>query len=73
MITNFIPSFSTQKEDRKWANAGMVASVIDGNSALDIQQRVEDAGFSGVVVTPLGGDRVFLHCNDGEDIWQVFN
>lgn len=21
----------------------------------------------------MGGDRVFLHCNGGEDIWQVFN
>jgi hypothetical protein len=21
----------------------------------------------------MGGDRVFLHCNDGEDIWKVFN
>ena len=34
---------------------------------------MEDVKFSNVVVTPMGGDRVFLHCNDGGDIWQVYN
>jgi len=38
-----------------------------------MQQRIEDAGFVHVVATPMGGDRVFLHCNDRRDIWQVFN
>jgi hypothetical protein len=47
LITKFIPSFSTREEDRKWENAGMVVSVIVGDSALAIQQRVKDAGFSG--------------------------
>lgn len=39
----------------------MVASVLEGDSTLSLQQRVEDAGFMSVVVTPMGGDRVFLH------------
>ncbi|CAG9768404.1 unnamed protein product [Ceutorhynchus assimilis] len=51
----------------------MIARVIAGDSALDLQQRVEDAGFPNVVVTPMGGDRVFLNCSGDEDIWQVFN
>jgi len=51
----------------------MVASVLVGDSTLALQQRVEDAGFQYVVVTPMGGERVFLHCTDGEDIWHVFN
>lgn len=40
---------------------------------LALQQRLEDAGFNYVVVTPMGGDRVFLHCIGAEDIWHVFN
>jgi hypothetical protein len=40
---------------------------------LALQQRVEDAGFHYVDVTPVGGDRVFLQCSNGRDIWQVFN
>jgi len=71
--TKFIPSYAASEEDTNWANAGMVVNIISGDSALDIQQRVVDAGFSGVVVTPLGGDKVFLHCQDGEHIWHVFN
>jgi len=69
----YVLVFNTSLEDRKWASGGMVASVINGDSALSWQQRVEDAGFQHVVVIPLGGDRVFLHCSDGGDIWQVFN
>jgi hypothetical protein len=42
--------------------------VLMGDSALALQHRVEDAGFSNVVVTPMGGERVFLHCSDGGNI-----
>jgi len=34
---------------------------------------VEDAGFANVVLTPMGSDRVFIHCLGGEGIWKVFN
>jgi len=40
---------------------------------LSIQQRVEDAGFTNVVVTPTVTDRVFLHCSNQEDVWKLFN
>lgn len=56
-----------------WANGGMVATVTSGDSTLSLQQRVEDAGFLNVVVTPMGSDRVFIHCLNGDDIWKVFN
>jgi hypothetical protein len=68
-----IPKYSSELEDRKWATSGMVATAVGEDSTVALQQKVEDAGFNHVVVTPMGGDRVFLHCNDGEDIWQVFN
>lgn len=69
----YVPIYITNKADRTWASTGMVATVIAGNSAVAMQQRVDDAGFPHVVVTPMGGDKVFLHCSDGGDIWEVFN
>jgi hypothetical protein len=56
----FIPKFNSKQEDRRLASSGRVASVIEGDSALSLQHRVEDAGFSHVVVTPRGGDSMFL-------------
>lgn len=54
-ITKFVPAFSSSLEDRKWAQSSMVASIVEGESALALQQRVEDAGFNQMVVTPMGG------------------
>lgn len=65
--------YSSNPEDCLWAAGGMVARVVSGDSSLSLQQRVEDAGFVNVVVTPLGSDRVFLHCLGDENIWNVFN
>jgi len=65
--------YSSKEEDRLWANRGMVTKVVSGDSSLSLQQRVDDAWFDNVVVTPMGSDRVFLHCVGEEDIWHVFN
>jgi hypothetical protein len=62
----FIPAYTSCKEDREWATSGMVAQIKAGDSALSFQQRIEDAGFPNVSVTPLGGDRVLLNCTGGE-------
>lgn len=72
-VTRFIPSYKSTVEDRNWADKGMVATVYGGDSTLALQQRIEDAGFNTVVVTPMGGNRVFLYWTGGEDIWHVFN
>jgi len=50
--TKFIPVY---QEDRARASSGMVAHIKEGDSALSFQQRIEDAGFPNVIVTPLGG------------------
>jgi len=63
--------YNSRSEDRGWANGGLVATVVSGDSTLSPQQRVEDAGFDNVVVTPMGSDKVFLHCSRGGDMWQV--
>jgi len=70
---HFILVFHSNQADRMWASNNMVASVIEGDSSLALQHRVEDADFSHVIVTPMGGERVFLHCSDGGDIWKLFN
>ena len=69
----FSPVYSSAAADRSWATSGLIATVHGGDSVAALQQRVEDAGFPFVVVTPMGGDRVFLYCAGENDIWQVFH
>ena len=54
-VTRFISSYKSKVEDRKWAESGLVASVFGGDSTLALQQRIDDAGFHSVLVTPMGG------------------
>jgi hypothetical protein len=61
--TRVIPRYTSVLQDHNWATSGMVATAVTGDSTLSLQQRVEDAGFNSVVVTPMGSDWVFLHCN----------
>lgn len=71
--SHYIPVFHSRSQDLKWAHSGLVATVLEEESTLAIQQKMEDAGFPKVVITPIGGDRVFLHCNEGEEMWTIFN
>jgi len=71
--TQFIPVFKSCEEDRVWANSGMVAHIKAGDSVLSYKQCIADAGFPNVTVTPLGGDRVLLHCTSGDDFSTVLN
>ena len=57
--THYVLVFKSQEVDCSWANNGMMASVLDGESALALQNRVEDADFPNVVVTPMGGKSVY--------------
>jgi len=65
--------YQSDKEDRDWASAGIVAMVTSGESILSIQQRVEDAGFINKGVIPMGGDRVFIRGSNNNNIWEVYN
>ena len=51
----YIFGFKSRLEDKTWASSMMVATVSVGDSALALQQRIEDAGFIQVVVIPMGG------------------
>ena len=71
--SQFIPIYKSSLEDRAWARSGMVAYVKAGDSTLSFQQRIKDAGFPNVVVTPLGGDRVFLHSTGDANFSKVLS
>ena len=64
--------YNSRLENRGWADGGLVAKVVPGDSSLALQQMVDDAGFDNIVVTPMGSDMVFLHCSGGGDMLQVF-
>ena len=65
--------YKSTEGDRDWAQSDIVATVGVEESLLSVQQRVEDAMFMHVEVIPMGVDKVFLHCNNNEDMMQVFN
>jgi hypothetical protein len=65
-VSQFVPVFNSREEDLKWASAGMVATLVSGESAVALQQKVEDAGFSNLVVIPMGGDRVLYIVSMGK-------
>jgi len=56
--SRYVPIFNSRSQDLKWAHSGMVATMSKEESALVIQQKVEDAGFPNVVVTPMRGSCV---------------
>ena len=68
----FISMYKSCLEDREWVCSGMIAYVKAGDSILSFQQRIIDAGFPNVIVTPLGGDRVFLNCTGKDDFSKVY-
>lgn len=55
-----LPTYVTLPEYRSWARAGMVATLISGDSLLATQQCVEDFGFTSVVCTLMGTDKAFF-------------
>jgi hypothetical protein len=59
VTSKHVPVYKSREEDRLWANSGMVATVSVGDSALSLQQRIEDAEFLHVVATPMGGTEFF--------------
>ncbi|MCI67240.1 sulfate transporter, partial [Trifolium medium] len=56
-----IRMYQSNENDLRWARKGVVATVINGEVVPLVQQRIADAGFNSLVITPLGADKVFLH------------
>jgi len=55
-----VRKYRSQEEDLKWACNGVVASVINGEAILVVQNRLEDAGFTDLDIILMGADRVFI-------------
>jgi hypothetical protein len=45
-----------------------VATVINGEAIPVVQNRIIDAGFEDLVITPMGADKVFMHRTVGGDV-----
>jgi hypothetical protein len=66
-----VRSYRSKSEDVQWAQKGLVATVINGEAIPVVQNRVIDAGFEDLVVTPMGADKVFLRRAEGGDAMSL--
>jgi hypothetical protein len=64
-------NFRSKVEDVLWAHKGLVATVINGEAVSVVQNRITDARFSDLVLTPMGADKVFIRCTKGKDAMSV--
>jgi len=63
--------YTSFEEDRKWANKGLLCTVIDGESIPLIQSRVEDVGFKDIDIIPVGADKVFMHSLSNVNVSEI--
>jgi hypothetical protein len=63
-----VRSYRSKSEDVQWARHGLVATVINGEAIPVVQNRITDAGFEDLVITPMGADKVFLRRTEGGDV-----
>ncbi|PNX97250.1 cysteine-rich receptor-like protein kinase, partial [Trifolium pratense] len=66
-------SYRTEPIDEKWAQNGLVATILNGEAVPVVQGRLTDAGFSDVALIPMGADKVFVRCLSGIDVSAVVN
>jgi hypothetical protein len=60
-----VRNFRTKAADVQWASQGLVATVMNGEAVPVVQNRIADAGFNDVVITPMGADKVFVRSVGG--------
>ncbi|PNX71795.1 cysteine-rich receptor-like protein kinase, partial [Trifolium pratense] len=68
----FMRSFRTEADDVTWAQNGLVATIVNGEAVSVVQSRILDAGFSDVILIPMGADRVFVRSSTSDDVLAVF-
>ncbi|PNY15039.1 cysteine-rich receptor-like protein kinase, partial [Trifolium pratense] len=66
-------SYRSKPEDAEWAQNGIVATVFNGEAISVVQNRILDAGFSDLVLIPLGADIVFVRSSEGVDALSTVN
>jgi hypothetical protein len=67
----FVRSYRSKSDDVQWANNGLVATVINGEAIPIVHNRIIDAGFADVVITPMGADKVFIRQEEGGDVKSI--
>jgi hypothetical protein len=55
-----VRKYKSREEDIEWASKGVVATVVNGESIPDVQNRIADAGFSDIEIMPMGADKVLI-------------
>jgi hypothetical protein len=64
-------NYRSKSDDEAWAHNGLVATVINGEAVPVVQTRISDAGFSDLVITPMGADKVFIRRAEGGDAMAI--
>jgi hypothetical protein len=67
----FMRNYRSKSDDVQWAKNGLVATVINGEAIHVVQNRITDAGFNDLVVTPMGADKVFICRPEGGMLWLL--
>jgi hypothetical protein len=67
----FLRNYRSKAADVHWAQKGLLATVINGEAVPMVQNRITDAGFNGLVVTPMGADKVFVRSMEGGDAMSI--
>ncbi|MCI67908.1 sulfate transporter, partial [Trifolium medium] len=68
-----VRKYRSEAEDVKWAQHGLVATIINGEAVPVVQSRIRDAGFNNVVLIPMGADKVFMQSLAGDDVLAIVN
>lgn len=72
-IQKLVRNYKSCKEDIQWASKGVVASVVNGEFIPDVQNRIADAGFSDIEITPMGADRVLIRSSSDVLVHTIIN
>ncbi|MCI13933.1 sulfate transporter, partial [Trifolium medium] len=68
-----VRNYRTLDDDVKWAQNGLVATVVNGEAVPVVQSRITDAGFNDVILIPMGADKVFVRSATGDDVLAIVN
>ncbi|GAU43941.1 hypothetical protein TSUD_284480 [Trifolium subterraneum] len=72
-VSIFVCKYTPSMEDVLWAQSGVVATIINGEAVTVVQHRIEDAGFTGLVIIPLGANKVLIRSVSVSDAATVID
>ncbi|KAK2354954.1 heterogeneous nuclear ribonucleoprotein A0 [Trifolium repens] len=67
----FLRNYRSKPEDAQWVHQGLMATVNNGEAIPVVQNRISDAGFSDLVIIPMGADKVFIRRTEGGDALDI--